>query len=101
MLLLYTTFEEEDLARSTARTLLKEGLIASANITEIESLYRWQGDIMEEKEYLMLCKTTDEEKEQLQERLDELHPYDTPAIVFYEASDTSGPYEDWVQEVTG
>lgn len=97
MILLYTTFGSKDDAKDAARRLIEDRLVACANITEIDSIYRWQGEIVEDEEVLMLCKTEAEKKEAIMERLEEVHPYDVPCIAFYPADDASGEYLDWLQ----
>jgi periplasmic divalent cation tolerance protein len=96
MILLYTTFGSRADARDAARRLVEERLVACANITEIESLYRWEGEVVEDDEVLVLCKTQAEKKEAITELLGDIHPYDVPCIAFYPADDVSDGYSDWL-----
>ncbi|MDY6771531.1 MAG: divalent-cation tolerance protein CutA [Candidatus Nanohaloarchaea archaeon] len=97
ILLLYTTFGSEDAAREVTHQLIEERLIACANLIESTSLYRWEGELQEEDEVVALCKTTAEKRDAVRERLAELHPYEVPCIVFYEAEGAAAPYADWIE----
>ncbi|MGH8948758.1 MAG: divalent-cation tolerance protein CutA, partial [Acidimicrobiia bacterium] len=44
-------------ARGIAKQLVESGLAAGAQILPIESIYRWQGDVVEDQEWLILVKT--------------------------------------------
>lgn len=96
MLLLYTTFGSKDEAAAITRQLIEEDLIACANIVEIDSVYRWEGEIVEDDETLALCKLPEGNKDAVRDRLAEVHPYDVPCIVFYESLDALDAYADWV-----
>lgn len=80
--LAYAPFPDRDSARETAGTLLAERLIACANIlAPVESVFEWDGRRASEEEVGVLFKTTAAALVALIERLGELHPYDTPAII--------------------
>lgn len=96
MLLLYTTFGSKAEARSITRQLVEEDLIACANLVPMASVYRWDGEVVEEDEVLALCKLDAGKKDAVRERLVELHPYDVPCIVFYESVDALEEYAAWV-----
>lgn len=99
ILLLYCTFPTKEEAETMARELVEDGLIACANVTNVESIYRWDNEIQDEKESLLLGKTREENKDEVKARLEADHPYDVPAIVFYEAKDSSEKYNRWLKDV--
>jgi len=79
---IYSTTSTLDNARTIARVLVKEKLVACVNIIpNIESIYRWQGNIEEAKEYLLMIKTTEKNVEHTIQRIRQLHPYDVPEII--------------------
>src|SRR5205814_542651 len=58
ILLVHTTFANEDDAARVVRVLVEERLIACGNIVPgVRSLYRWQDGIADEREVLVLMKT--------------------------------------------
>lgn len=80
--LIWSPFGDEASARDVAETLLSERLIACANIfPQVASVFRWEGTVQCGQEVGVLFKTTHECLEKAVARLEQLHPYDTPAIM--------------------
>jgi periplasmic divalent cation tolerance protein len=100
--LAYAPFPDRDTAREVAGTLLAEKLIACANIIgAVESVFEWEGERASEEEVGVLFKTTAATLDALIERLGELHPYDTPAILGWHC-DTGHPATlDWLGATVG
>lgn len=97
----YTVFGTAEEAERIARTLVEERLAACANIlAPCHSLYRWEGRIEEAQEVPALFKTSAGRAERLIARLAELHSYDVPAAVGWQADFAHGPYRDWVAAET-
>lgn len=89
--LVWCPFPDVDSARAAADALLDDRLIACANILgSIESRFVWDGARATGSEIAVLFKTTPERLDDVVERLGELHPYDTPAIIGWQA-DTAHP----------
>jgi periplasmic divalent cation tolerance protein len=97
---IYTTLPDEGHARRIARTLVTESLAACANAFPIESVYRWKGEIVEEREWGLLLKTRAELYPQIEERLRALHPYEIPAIVAYPIARGLPAYMQWIDDAT-
>lgn len=80
--LAWCPFPDREAARMASSALLDEGLIACANIIgNIEAIFIWDGERNSANEVAVLFKTNDGLLESLVERLGQLHPYDTPAIM--------------------
>lgn len=88
-------------APELARALVEERLAACVNQVACDSVYRFDGEIHEDEEAVLLAKTTDERYDELRERVAELHPYDVPCIERFEESDVFDPFAEWVQTETG
>jgi periplasmic divalent cation tolerance protein len=73
---------DPEAARSIANALVEQRLAACVSILPaIESVYRWQEKIESANEALLLIKTTSGHFAALQEKILELHSYDTPEII--------------------
>lgn len=95
--LVYCPFPDADIAHSAARTLVTERLAACANIlSPCLSLYEWNGALEESSEVPVLFKTTQASAPALMTRIAELHPYEVPAIVRWDARDAFPPFLAWV-----
>ena len=96
------TVPDIDTGKQISSILLEEKLVACVNlIGPIMSLYTWQGNINEDTEYLMICKTRSALlEEQLIPRIEGLHPYDVPEIIALPVTAGHTPYLDWITQVT-
>jgi periplasmic divalent cation tolerance protein len=99
MLLVHTTFANEDDAARVARVLVDERLIACANILPgARSLYRWEGEVKDEREVVVLMKTRKQDWTAFVSRLHELHPYDTPECIATRIATGSPRYLQWLDD---
>lgn len=89
-----------DAAASLAETLVEDRLAACVNRISCRSIYRWDGDIVEDNEEVLLTKTTPERYPDLVERVEAEHPYDVPCIERFDADDVFPPFADWLAEST-
>jgi periplasmic divalent cation tolerance protein len=83
--------------KKIARHLVEAKLAACVNITMgIESIYRWEGKIAEDKEFLMLIKSTRELFPEIKHAISLIHSYHTPEIICLPIIDGSRNYLQWV-----
>ena len=83
-------------AAALARALVEQRLAACVNIVaEVRSIYRWNNGVEDEREQLLVIKTTEERVEALREVVLERHPYEVPEFVVLDA-EAQGAYGDWL-----
>jgi periplasmic divalent cation tolerance protein len=81
---IYSTTDTLDTARTIARSLVKEKLVACVHIIpKIESIYRWQGKIEEASECVLLAKTSERNVQKTIQKIRSLHPYEVPEIIVF------------------
>jgi periplasmic divalent cation tolerance protein len=96
------TVPDAGMGRRLARTLLEERLIACATLVPgVTSLYRWEGEVQEEEEGLLVMKTRSELVPRLVARIPELHPYELPEVLALWVDDGLPAYCRWVLGETG
>jgi periplasmic divalent cation tolerance protein len=100
LLVVVTTVGQLDDARRIARALVEQRLVACAQISEIESCYRWQGQVCEEREYRLQLKTLATHYAAVEAAILALHPFALPAIHAVPVAQASAAYADWVAEAT-
>lgn len=88
VILLRVACPDEDSACAIAKAALEARLIACANLSQVESLYRWQGKVETDRETVSVMKTRPEQLEPLCALIKKLHPYDLPAITWSTAEAT-------------
>jgi|SRR5580692_12601205 periplasmic divalent cation tolerance protein len=92
-----TTAATPEQADRIARTLVEERLAACATlIPAIQSIYHWQGKIESSSETLLLLKTGPAQLPALEDRLHELHSYQTPEFLVLNVEAGSHPYLEWL-----
>lgn len=92
-----TTVATEEAAERLAKELVERRLAACVNILpRVRSIYRWDGAVQDDRELLLLVKTTRERRDETMRAIAELHPYDVPEVVALEADAVSGPYASWL-----
>lgn len=85
-------------APGLARALVGERLAACVNlIPGVTSVYRWESQIQEDSETLLVAKTTEEGVEPLTRRVRELHSYEVPEVVVLPVVGGLAQYLDWVR----
>lgn len=99
-LLVVTTVGSADQARSLAREMVQRRLAACAQISAIDSVYRWQGAVHEEPEWRVLFKTGAGAADALMAALRERHPYELPAIVALATAAADAAFAQWVDDET-
>jgi periplasmic divalent cation tolerance protein len=96
------TCPDEATGLTLARTLVEERLAACVNVTgAMRSIYRWQGEVEEAEERLLVLKARADRLEALAARLSELHPYDVPEFLVLPVERGLGPYLEWVRAEGG
>ena len=96
-LTVYTTAPDEETAEKLARGALEAGLAACVNFWPVRTMYRWEGELRDETEQLLLLKCGRENWPQLEQFIKENHPYSLPAIVALPWEASHAPFRDWVE----
>lgn len=88
-------------AERIAARVVSAKLAACVNIVPgIESVYEWQGKVERSHELLLIIKTQERCYSQLEAKLVELHPYDTPEIIATPITHGLADYLNWIGAVT-
>ncbi len=77
-----TTVPDAAVGARLARTLVEERLAACVNLVPgVQSFYRWQGQLEEAVELLLVVKTRADRSAALAARIQALHPYELPEVL--------------------
>lgn len=96
-----TSVGTEEQANGIARELIASRHAACVNIIPgIRSVYRWQGQVCEDGEWLLVIKTVEEEFEAVAETIQELHSYDLPEILAFQVTRGEENFLQWIEGCT-
>ncbi len=93
----YITTGGRDEALAIGKALVEERLAACANVLDgVRSIYRWEGQVQDDAEVMLVIKTRADRCQDLATRVTELHPYDLPEVLVLPVVGGSQPYLEWV-----
>ena len=96
---IYMTAGNKAEAHKIAKALVEHRLAACVNILEnMQSIYRWEKEIQQDTEVVLIAKTTESLVSELIEKVKSLHSYDCPCIVSLPILDGYPPFLKWIYE---
>lgn len=99
---IFCTFPSKEKAREISLKLLEEKLIACCTIIpSFLSIYRWEGKICEDEEFLCIFKSKMENYKKIEEKILKNHPYEVPEILAVEIKKGFENYLNWIDESLG
>lgn len=97
--MVYVTVSSAAEGERIARALVEERLAACVNrIGGVRSTYRWQGQVEQSDEELLLIKTRAERFAGLARRVQELHSYEVPEVIAVPVAAGNDSYLRWLDE---
>jgi periplasmic divalent cation tolerance protein len=86
-------------AERLARALVEERLAACVNrVAAVQSVYRWEGQVEESTEELLVIKTRADLFAALEKRVRELHSYAVPEVIALPIINGNESYLRWLGE---
>ena len=97
--LIITTTDSKDNAQNISIALVSSKLSPCVQIlSNISSIYRWEGKIEKTNEYLLLIKVLEKNLNSCKKNIIENHNYSTPEIIEVSANTLSDSYATWFQK---
>lgn len=97
LIAVFTTLPTREQALELARSLVEQNLVACAQISAIESVYRWQGNVLQEPEYRLMLKACASRHAAIEAAILARHPYELPAIHAQTLERVHEPYGTWIR----
>jgi len=92
-----TTESSKTNALRVAKLLIQNKIAACVSIKQIFSIYEWDDDIKETKEFEITIKSKREYKDNLIDFLHKISSYDVPQII-YKTYQSEMKYYDWLNK---
>ena len=100
--IIITTTETKENADAITQKLLHKNLAACIQSIQIESTYRWEGNVMTSKEIQLQIKTKASLFDEIKEQIRLLHTYDIPEIIMLPLLNANTAYLQWMEkEISG
>lgn len=100
-IVIYCTVPNKKEGHEIAKILIKQKLVACVNIIDkVESVFSWDGAIMEEKEALLIMKTKRELFTQINHSIQKLHSYNVPEVIAMPIIEADETYLKWINHET-
>ena len=97
--LVLITCGEEAEASHIARLLVEGSLAAGVQILRINSVYVWEGAVVEDSEWLLIAKTRADRFQSIQTLVEDNHSYQVPPVVMIGIDAATRPYLSWIDSV--
>jgi periplasmic divalent cation tolerance protein len=98
-LLVLTTCASAEDADRLGRALVESRLAACVNaVSGMTSTYRWQGEVRQDRETLLVIKTTEARYAALEQAICEHSTYDLPEVLAIPVHAGLPPYLAWLRE---
>jgi periplasmic divalent cation tolerance protein len=96
-LVVITTVGTEEQANTIASELVSRRHAACVNIVPgLRSVYRWQGKICRDTEFMLVVKTAESEYPRVEAAILELHGYELPEILAFKVCRGEQRFLDWI-----
>lgn len=101
IILVYTTWPDTSSAEAAGRKLVATKAAACVNIlAPATAVFMWQGSVESGSEVPMIIKTVSDRLREVTQIVDELHPYDVPAVVAVPVIGGSEAFCEWIKAET-
>ncbi len=98
-LVVFVTTGSEKEAKEISHKLIQEELAACVNLVPtVQSIFQWEGKITEDKECLLIIKTTNHAFHELEAVIKAHHSYSVPEIIALPIDIGSLDYLSWVRQ---
>lgn len=99
MVMIYTACATIDECKEIARVLVQKNAAACVNILSPNlAIYRWKGNMEESQETPMIIKTVQSHQDEAVRIIKQMHSYETPGIVCWNAESVHADYSEWMAE---
>ncbi len=96
-MIIYVTCKDKKEAKKISAHLINKKLVACTNFFPINSMYRWKGKIVDNKEYMLLLKSLNKNYNKIKKEIEKMHSYDIPFIGKINI-DINKKYEKWMDK---
>ena len=94
--IILTTTDDKEVVDQIINKLLTTNLAACVQVDDMVSYFRWEGQIVSQKEYRVVIKATSDSYNDIEALIMEVHNYALPQIIKLQIQGGLPAYLDWV-----
>ena len=95
----FITINVRSKAKEIAERLIDKRLAACVQISgPVTSLYRWEGKVAEDEEWLLIVKSSRAHYSELEAEVRKIHGYEVPEILAVPIADGNKAYFSWMKK---
>lgn len=83
-------------ALDISRSLVEEKLAAAVNVVETESVHRWDGEVRQVNEFLLMIKSREKDYAAVERKILSMHSYKLAGIASVPIDGGSEAYLEWI-----
>lgn len=96
-IVIYCTVPNKKEGKEIAQILVKQKLVACVSIMDkVESVFSWDGKMIEEKEALLMIKTKRELFTSINHLIQKYHSYNVPEVIALPVIEADETYLKWI-----
>jgi len=95
-IIVMVSFPDREMAIQITHQLLENKLVACAQLSPIESHYKWHGTLESSTEFMVSFKTVRALWEKTEQAISLAHPYEVPEILAIPIIEISHAYYHWM-----
>ncbi len=99
MIFIYITCKDKKEAKRIGRCLVEKKLAVCVNYYPIDSIYWWEGKVVDDKEVVLIVKTVRKKFEKINKEIKKLHSYNTPFIGEIKLENVNKSYLSWLKKM--
>lgn len=100
-IIIYCTTPNKKEGVEIAKALIEGKLAACVNIIDkVESVFSWNGELMEEKEAMLIIKSRKELFTRINHMIQKLHSYNVPEVIAIPIIEADETYLKWIAHET-
>ena len=101
-IIIFCTVDSDELCEQIAAALVEAREAACVNIIPgIRSIYRWEGELCRDAEFLLVIKSVAEKFEAVRERIRRMHTYQVPEVIAVPITTGDADYLKWLRGSIG
>jgi len=98
-IVIFVTAKDEVEAKNISKELVRQKLVACANIvSNVQSIFWWEGKVDESAETLLILKTKKNLFKKVEKAVKKLHSYKVPEVIAMPIVEGSKDYLRWVND---